>query len=399
MTASHPAARRLVPFFLFSCVVATAAWSPRTAQPAQATATALPSVTFKQILPKQIVYNYNANPCAEKYIPDGGAHGFVRADGKFVLQAQEDDNWQMVGNSPFNLQVSCPSILPTSRYGLLTRGETDIQATYTEDGQTIYGFAGQDLSRLNYAEGCVDQGGGNCWQNDIEEVVSTDGGNNFNFTSTGNGNVAAVSYALSPTGTTYTGYFNTSNIVKRNGYYYMLDFVNDTVTGGRTCLLRTNNLADPTSWRGYDGSGFTATTLPVAGSAAAACVGVRGGLLGVTSSLQYIPRKGIYIGVFQYVTQLPGDKALVPGVYYSTSADMVNWTPMQRLLVLPSISGMGSTDEATAYPVLMDPFSKTRNFETIDSNTPVVMFTDIYINQYGSETLDRNLSAIPVMMQ
>ncbi len=369
------------------------------ARPAAAQTAPLPSLTFQQILPKQVIYDYATNPCPEKYIPDGAAHGFVRADGKFVLQAEEDDNWQLVGDSPFSLQVSCPSILSSSSYGLLTRGETDIQATYTEDGQTIYGFGSQDLSGLDEAIGCVDLGTGNCWQNDIEAVVSTDGGNSFAFTSTGNGNIASLTHRLSTTQTGETGYFNSSNIVKRDGDYYMLVFVDDNATQQqRTCLLRTDNLADPTSWRGYDGSGFTATTQPTQGSRAIPCAAVGAGqLLGTVTSLSFIPSKGIYVAVFQYTLQLAGDAAPVPGAYYSTSADMVNWTATQRLLTMPSITGAGSTTEATAYPVLLDPFSKTRNFETIDSNTPVVVFTDIHVVN-GAETLDRDLAGIPVRM-
>ena len=361
--------------------------------------TALPSLSFTQLFPRQTIYDYSANTCAEKYIPDGPAHGFQRADGKFVLQAEEADNWQLVGSSPFDLQVSCPSILSSSNYGLLTRGYVGIQATYTLDGQTIYGFAGQDLTPLIEALGCTDDGAGNCWQNDIQAVVSTDMGNSFGFYSAANGNVAALTHTLITTQISAEGYFTSSNIVQRNGFYYMLVFVNDTDTqSSRTCLLRTNNLGDPSSWYGYDGSGFTASTQPVPGSNAIPCVAVgTGSLFDTTTSLSYIPRKGIYVAVFQTRLQLAGDTAQVPGAYYSTSADLVNWTPAQRLMELPQTPGVDSETEADQYPVLLDPFSKTRNFETLDSQTPVLVFTAVHLAN-GGATLDRDLVGIPLLM-
>ena len=392
MTYFHQPLRRLGLLLAFGVLVL--------GRPALAQTTPLPSLSFRQILPKQTIYDYSANPCPEKYIPDGPAHAFVRADGKYVLEAEEDDNWQLVGDSPFSLQLSCPSILSSSSYGLLNRGETDIQATYTEDGQTIFGFAGQDLSPIDEALGCVDLGTGNCWQNDIEAVVSQDGGNSFAFTSPGNGNVAALTHTPSTTQVSQEGYFNSSNIVKRDGFYYMLVFVDDTATQQqRTCLLRTNNLSDPGSWLGYDGSGFTATTQPVPGSDAIPCAAVgAGSLYDTTTSLSFIPRKGIYVAVFQTRLQLAGDATVVPGAYYSTSADLVNWTPPQRLMALPQLPGVDSLTEATAYPVLLDPFSRTRNFETIDSSTPVLVFTDIHLLD-GNGTLDRDLVGIPMLMQ
>ena len=225
-------------------------------------------------------------------------------------------------------------------------------------------------------------------------------GNDFAFTSAANGDVAALTHALSTSQISQEGYFTSSNIVKRGGYYFMLVAVNNTPTQrSQTCLLRTGNLADPTSWRGYDGSGFTAATQPVAGSDATPCAAVGAGSLHDTvTSLSFIPRRNIYVAVFQTRLQLAGDAAAVPGAYYSTSADLVDWTPPQRLMALPQQPGIDSQTEVDAYPVLLDPFSRTRNFETLDSGTPVLVFTAIHVAN-GGVTLDRDLVGVPMVMQ
>ena len=361
----------------------------------------LPSVTFTQILPRQTFYSYDANPCPEKYFPDGPIRAFRRADGNFVVDNNENDDFQLVGSTPFDLRVSCPSILSSAQYGSLVRGQTGIEATYTEDGQTIYALAGQDLSALTEAIGCVDQGTGNCWQGDVEALVSTDMGNDFSFTSSGNGDVAALTHTLTTNQPSTEGYNGTSNIIKRSdGFYYLLTSVVDAYAAqSRTCLIRTNNLADPGSWRGYDGSGFNAVLQPTGnGPSPIPCANVGNGNLPAVSSLSFIPRKGIYIAVFQGALQLAGDSAPVSGAYYSTSVDLLNWTQIQRLMALPHFPGVDSLTESDNYPVLIDPFSQTRNFETIDSETPVLVYALEHLID-GRGRLDRDLVAVPFRMQ
>ena len=166
------------------------------------------------------------------------------------------------------------------------------------------------------------------------------------------------------------------------------------------CLLRTSNLADPTSWRGYDGSGFTAPVEPNgSGPGPIQCVDVgTGSLPNGVGSLGFITSKGVYIAVSQARLQLAGDAGPVSGAYYSTSPDLINWSPIKRLMALPFVLGVDSTTEADYYPVLIDPFSRTRNFETIDSNTPVLVYTLMHLGYNSTGTLNRDLVAVPLMM-
>ena len=318
----------------------------------------------------------------------------------FLDLSAGSDDFQLVGSNPFDLQVACPAILSSAQYGAMVRGQTGIEATYTEDGQPIYALAGQALSALNMAIGCVDQGTGNCWQGDIEALVSTDMGNDFGFTSSGNGDVAALTHTLTTNQPGTEGYTGASNIFKRNGLYYAFVSVVDAYAAqARTCLIRTGNLADPSSWRGYDGSGFNASLQPTGnGPSPIACADVGGGNIGGVTSVSFIPRKGLYVAMSQNRLQLAGDAAPVPGAYYSTSVDLLNWTPVQRLLVLPHNPGTDSMTESDNYPVLIDPFSQTRNFETLDSDTPVVVYTLEHLIQ-GRGTLDRDLVAVPFLMR
>ena len=55
------------------------------------------------------------------------------------------------------------------------------------------------------------------------------------------------------------GFFEPSNILSSAGYYYSLLHVEakNAQTQWGACLMRTDDLADPASWRGWDGSAFS----------------------------------------------------------------------------------------------------------------------------------------------
>ena len=372
--------------------------APRAASAAAAPARA--PVEFYQLpIPRQTIFNGAADPCPIQYFPDGPPRPFRRADGRISLVNNENDDFQLVGDNPFDLRVVCKPILSSAQYGSLVRGQVGIGAVYTEDGNTVYALAGQDLSALNMALGCTDQFNGNCWQGGVSLLVSKDMGNDYAFTSSGNNDVAALTHTLTTTQPSTEGYTGVSNIVKRNGLYYAFFTPINAYAGGQshTCLARTADLADPTSWRAFDGSGFNASLQPAGnGPSPIPCADIGGGNIAGISSLSYIPRKGLYIAVTQARLQLAGDAAPVPGAYYSTSPDLFGWSPVKRLMYLPHL-GTDSMTESDNYPALVDPFSRTRNFETIDSATPVLLYVLEHLDQ-GRGTLDRDVVAVPLLM-
>ena len=377
-------------------------WSATSRAEAAPSTAGLPSVTFTQIQPRQTIYDWAADTCPDHFFPDAPARAYRRADGKFVLLAEEGDNWQMVGSTPFDLKVSCAPILSSSSYSATTRGSIGIEATYTEDGKTVFGVGGQDLSPLAFANGCIDNHGGSCWLNDLQAVRSSDMGQHFDIVSQNNGDIAAMTHMPENNWKSPEGFFTSSNIFKRAGYYYMFALAQDAYTGHSwNCLLRTSNLADPSSWRGWDGKAFAGVPHPTAQRPAIPipCAHIAvDQLFDTVQSVNYIPSKGLYIAVSLARLQLAGDSMPISGVYYSTSADLLTWTPVQRLMVLPRVPKQDSMTEADSYPVLIDPFSRTRNFETIDSQYPVLTFTVNHLDQ-GNGTMNRDVVAVPLMMK
>jgi hypothetical protein len=257
---------------LLSAVIGCGTTTPFATQIAPATTTTTPyvaatppTVSVAISGPVEVVYNYSTQACANGDIPDMGARAFRDASGNVHLIASNNINRGMVGTSLNTVQKVCniiyqddmsadPSTIDDAGW---------LESFYTLDGQTIYGYASLDYHPYRHNLPCASSppdtaDTDNCWYSTIIQANSTDGGNTFVSPAPGVARfVAGSSYVFSPTHTATTGALIHTNIVSMNGAYYMLvGMAGDRAQTGGDCLFRTTNLADPTSWRAWDGVGF-----------------------------------------------------------------------------------------------------------------------------------------------
>jgi len=131
-----------------------------------------------------------------------------------------------------------------------------------------------------------------------------------------------------------TGYWTNTNIVKNeaDGYYYMYLVNNKGKEGQVSSPIRTKDLSDPTSWRGWDGKDFTVNT-PAGGDCA-----------------RVTPILFTYIGYNTYLKKFIGVGYLKSSITYATSSDLVNWSDGKSLGIPNYINGR-VTD---VYPSFMD---------------------------------------------
>ena len=82
------------------------------------------------------------------------------------------------------------------------------------------------------------------------------------------------------------------------------------------------------------------------------------------------------------------------GVYYSTSTDLVEWTPRRLLVELAINPTVDDPDNDTvhAYPTIIDPDSPSVSFSTTDGQ----MYLDVSRFNFGGNSLDRDLLRIPI---
>ena len=159
------------------------------------------------------------------------------------------------------------------------------------------------------------------------------------------------------------------------------------------CLLRTAQIADPSAWRGWDGKAFAATFInpySFQGSKEShVCAPVGNGRLRwpVTSLVRHMP-SGLFIAIM-----MNGDRN--GGIYYATSANMIDWSSPAKLMNAAGEAAYQCGDPAPlAYPSLLDPLSKDRNFMLV-KQSPVLFLTRF--NVTGCKTsMDRDLIRIPI---
>ena len=138
---------------------------------------------------------------------------------------------------------------------------------YTPDGQMIYSLIHNEYHPLPVN---VNNEYGN-----IVAATSSDGGNTFELVQDSANNNVPVIVSPYPYQNIYdsnnmtgiAGMFAQSNIIKWGNYYYILinqdlHLLNANAPQGGVCIYRTNNLADPRSWLGFDGTQYSVPLVP-----------------------------------------------------------------------------------------------------------------------------------------
>lgn len=332
-----------------------------------------PSLTLRLTGQAESVMSGGWPRCDRDDIPDAPARAVRLADGTVELYVSDQVNRINVGPDLRRLRHEC---------GVVFQGAHDadpaafndrawIATPWTEDGRTVWAvihdeFHGNDRPWL-----CPTQRYMDCWYNALTLAVSGDGGRHFrNLPGPGSGArkpalVATLPYRYDELERGHHGYFNPTNIIRRDGRLFMFAFAtraNAQQEGN--CLLRGETIARPDSWRGWNGTDFSvrfvdpyaAPTVP----AEHVCAPVAPNSLRwpVTSLVRHAP-SGQYVALMQ-------NGARGGGVYYATSPDLLQWSA--PALLMPAI-GLGAwtcaDPQPLAYPSLLDADSPDPNFQTV----------------------------------
>jgi hypothetical protein len=202
--------------------------------------------------------------------------------------------------------------------------------------------------------------------------------------------VAAVPYTYHQEYSAY-GWGDPSNIVQHDGHFYATMW-NRNQVGKQPpviCVMRTNNLLDPKSWSGWNGSEFAVEfvdpyrqgadfepkyhvckTIIIPGMSREAC-----NIFGLLWNVD-LNRFLATIGCF-------GEDSF----FFSTSENLIEWNPAQELYnrfrdLPPEVAAMTTSFN---YPTFLDPTAFTEhgdsNFYTIGKN-PYLFWTSIGHSPY-----------------
>jgi hypothetical protein len=355
--------------------------------------------------PPETVFNWSTMRCEDLDIPDLPARAFRNSAGDVQLVAAHYINRRMIGPSLGTLTHPCDVVMRSSRNPDPSKYDDYewLASFYTQDGTNIYALVHNEYHGIEHDPHCT---GGvvACWWNAVTLATSSNGGATFDHSRAPSHLVAAIPYPyaanMGP-----AGLFRPSNIVFKDGHYYaLMQLVNpydaDPVARQGTCIMRTDNLADPAAWRGWDGSGFNLTFInpslrPNDPPLAHLCTEIsHPEIQDLGESLTFNSRLDRWIVVGLASKWNPGTNKTDWGFYYSLSTDLINWTDRELLMsgTPPWEYSCGAADPV-AYPSLIDPDSSSRNFETT-GKTMYIYFTQFH--NHCAEPLNRDLIRVPV---
>jgi len=340
-------------------------------------AKAVPSVSGVVIGPKEAVFD-TRDGCEQIDIPDAPARAFRDDHNMVHLLATHYVARAMIGPNLNQMKRDCRVVY---------RSPKDPDPSHFQDNNWLYSFYtmdGRRIAALVHSEYDADEIPGmcatpaepnNCWWNTVTFAESFDGGYSFGVPTPPMNLVAALpyTYSVGNRASAY-GYSGPTNILKIGSFYYAL--INDWPYRSQNygpCLIRTQDVFDPGSWRAWNGKSFSIRFADpyresIARDYEHVCEPV---LVGAAECLLQHTPSGIFI-----VTQFSPDNRFgaQAGFYIQASRDLVHWSQPALLVNFSDLrAGDGPGNWSYGDSSLLDPTSSDREFSTI-SNTPYLYY-------------------------
>jgi hypothetical protein len=359
------------------------------------------SVSF--VGPQQVVYDWATMRCDDGDVPDGPVQAFRDAAGQIQLITPSSVSKRMIGPNFDSLVRDCRILLVSSRDADPAHFDDVnwIGGTYTENGTDIYALVHMEYHGTEHPGACPGQIFNRCRYNGVTLAESHDGGSTYTETTAPSDLIVALPYRSVPDAGRY-GFFSPSNMIKRGSYYYsMLLSTGYLGEDSGACLMRTQDLNDPGSWRAWDGGSFgvrfknpyyeqvepeNQLCEPVSPDQ----------ILQMQRSLIFDTALNKYIVVGTSGKFDQARNQVVWGIYFSLSDDLVHWSTRQLLMETETIATHLCGDpDPIAYPSLIDRDSSDRNFRITD-NTMDLYYTVIHYDAACQQTAQRNLLRVPI---
>lgn len=359
--------------------------------------------------PEEVVFQYPRDACMEGDYSDNPARAVRLSDGSVLLDIGGNPLYFAdFGADFYSLKRRCSPILVSSDSPMASTfmNRQWIFSLYS-DGSTIHALIHNEYHDP-IAATCRpgDSTDGNpCQYNSITYATSTDGGLTFTTPPSPQNVVAPPPVQWTPpaqgVSPFYYGYQEPTNIVHAADGFYYARFGEFPPPGqpyfGGNCVMRTQTLSDPTSWRAWDGTAFALLmTDPYTGPSASLCTPTNGTV--PYESLTF----NTYLNMYMLVGLDSDFSASGPtncGFHFSLSSDLVNWSPQQLIApaYVPSPSqcqkpGAGGLAGSFAYASIIDHDDSSINFEK-PGRTPY-----LYYSRFNDNSESRDVVRVPVII-
>ena len=374
---------------------------------------ALEGHSVEVIGPEEIVFDWTDDQCEPENIPDIAARAFRDAEGMVQLWIGHYVNYRMIGPDLNNLKPDC-TLLMRSDFDADPSEFNDsewLASSYTEDGNTIYAVVHNeyrgDTHNAARPGQCPSGERLTCLDTSVTMAISTDGGDSFrDLLEPPDHMIATLPYVFNDQGVP-SGLRQPSNVIHaKDGYFYVFTNVSDypkIVTQFPpqwVCVMRTDDLSDPDSWRFWDGEGFNGAFVnpyvEEVGPNPPKCAPLEMEDLSgsLNESVTYNTALGRYIMV-GYSYHPTADQEIW-GIFYSLSDDLVHWTQRELLVQVLGENAVENpaSDTFYDYPLVIDPDSSSMIFDTSGLNP------FLYLTRFNNGvTLDRDLVRLPLQIE
>jgi hypothetical protein len=385
--------------------------------------------TVQQTGPEEVVFDWTTQRCDDEHYPDLPARAYRDSSNQVNLTTSHWTNRRMKGPSLNSVAVDC-TITMSSHANADPSAYDDMEwiaSPYTLDGKTVYALVHEEYQGWNHPGMCSSQGQPSrpklstapaplagfdptCWYNSITFATSTNGGATYTHAAPPGQLLASVPYQYVANTGPY-GYFQPSNIIRKPSpvagetttasyFYFFVQAEAYQAQEVGVCAVRSRNPLNIASWRAWDGVGFNRKFinpyLDPGPPEEHVCEPVDWPALeklhsSVTSNSYFA--KYLMIGEAELPDPKTGDP--IWGIYYSTSTDLIDWSPRQLLMKAELTWTWECGDEnPILYPALLNPNSASRNFETTGKKTY------LYFTRHNWESCvtgpDRDLIRIPI---
>jgi hypothetical protein len=334
--------------------------------------------------PRVAVFDTAKDSCEQIDIPDAQARAFRDYKGIVHLVASHYVMRASLGLTLESVKHNCQVAYNSHHDGKPENFDdaTWLDSFYSIDGKRVIALGHMEYHGWEHAGMCASKTDtAACWYNVDTYFMSEDGG--YHFTSA----KAPANFVL---GLPYKyevnqgpeGYSVDTNIVKAGGWYYAV--ATDWPwppncgdgKGARPCLvpggaapIRTADILDPSSWRGWDGKDFNVIFADPYRSPLAR---PQDHVYAPVPNTYYMNAINFHEASHVFIATLwdPWNTAYgPPGLYFATSADLIHWSkPVLAITQNQLLQREPEGNWSYSYFSLIDPRSTDLNYSTVTDN-------------------------------